>query len=295
MADQNQDRPVNVRVALIRGGRELAAAGDKAPRLTAEVLLGHILGWDRVRILSSPSEALSQNQQDRFLELIRRRRAGEPLQYITGRQEFYGLSFRVTPEVLIPRPETEQLVERAVDLTLRNIEGQVRFIDVGTGSGCIAVAFARQIDRATGYATDSSRGALGVARQNLVQHGVAGRVELVCCDLLEPFRPQPIFDLALCNLPYLARTDMGRLEREVVDFEPGQALFAGPCGTELYARLFPQAVSCLCLGGHLLFEIDPLRAEELRQRVASSGFEVEEILNDLQGLPRCIVARRSHG
>ncbi|NWG12740.1 MAG: peptide chain release factor N(5)-glutamine methyltransferase [Acidobacteria bacterium] len=295
MNQEDYARPGTVRAALIWGERELGAAGDRHSRLTAEILLGHALGWDRIRVLSSPSEALSPDQQDRFLSAVRRRRAGEPLQYIIGRREFYGRSFRVTPDVLIPRPETERLVERAVELAEACLGGKTCFVDVGTGSGCIAVSFACQVGGAWGYGTDSNPAALAVARANLVQHQVASRIGLVCGDLLEPFRPQPVFDLALCNLPYIGMKEMGTLPREVVDFEPRQAVFAGPSGTEAYARLFPQAAACLRRGGYLLFEMDPPQAEELRQRATCAGFEVVEILSDVRRLPRCIVARRSHG
>ena len=297
MSSEAEDRayPANVRDALLHAARALAEAGDNAPRLTAEILLGCALGWDRVHVLSSLPRPLSRQHWDQYVALVQRRASGVPLQYITGRQEFYGLDFAVSPAVLIPRPETELLVERAVILAREGGAGAVRFVDVGTGSGCVAVAFARQVPDANGFATDVSPAALSVARENVVRHGTDRRIELVCCDLLEAFRTLPSFDFMLCNLPYVSSSDAGRLDRTVVDHEPHLALFGGESGTEVYARLFPQARLRLRARGHLLIEIDPLRLGPLRDLLADSGFTVDSILEDLQGLPRCIVARKSDG
>lgn len=297
MSSGSEDRthPANVRAALLRAARVLEEAGDSAPRLTAEILLGLVLGWDRVRVLSSLPQPLSRQHWDEYKALVQRRAAGVPLQYITGRQEFYGLSFAVNPAVLIPRPETEQLVERAVALADEGCDGAIRFVDVGTGSGCVAVAFAHQVARASGCATDISPAALAVARENIARHRADGRVELVCCDLLETFRAEPSFDFIICNLPYLAGADAGRLDRTVVDHEPHLALFGGRSGTEIYSRLFPQARERLRARGHLLFEIDPALVDALRQLLTGAGFVVGSILEDLQGLPRCIVAGKGDG
>ena len=297
MSSESEDKtsPANVRAALLRAARMLAEAGDSAPRLTAEVLLGHALGWERVRVLSSLPQPLSRQQWDQYAALVQRRVSGVPLQYITGRQEFYGLSFMVSPAVLIPRPETELLVERAVILAREGGAEAPRFVDVGTGSGCVAVAFARQVSYAGGFAVDISPAALAVARENVVRHGTDQRINLVCCDLLEAFRVVPSFDFILCNLPYVSSSDAGRLDRTVVDHEPHLALFGGESGTEIYARLLPQARLRLRARGHLLIEFDPVRLEALRRLLTASGFTVESILEDLQGLPRCIVAGKSDG
>jgi release factor glutamine methyltransferase len=291
--DNDTTCPANIRAALLQAARLLAEAGDSAPRLTAEVLLGHALGWERVRVLSSLPQPLSPQQWHQYTALVQRRVSGVPLQYITGTQEFYGLGFAVSPAVLIPRPETELLVERAVILAQGG--GAVRFVDVGTGSGCVAVAFARQVPFAGGFAADISPAALAVARENVVRHGTGQRINLVCCDLLEAFRPLPSFDFILCNLPYVSGSDAGRLDRIVVDHEPHLALFGGESGTEIYARLFPQARLRLRARGRLLIEIDPVRLEALRSLLTGSGFTAESILKDLQGLPRCIVAGKSDG
>jgi release factor glutamine methyltransferase len=297
MSSGNKDRtyPGNIRAALLWAARVLEEAGDSAPRLTAEILLGHVLGRDRVRVLSSLPQPFSREHWGQYDALIQRRVSGVPLQYITGRQEFYGLDFAVTPAVLIPRPETELLVEKAVILAGGGREGALRFVDVGTGSGCIAVAFTRNVPRAGGFAVDISPAALSVARENIARHRTNGRICLVCCDLLESFRTEPVFDFILCNLPYVSSSDAGRLDRTVVDHEPHLALFGGISGIEIYARLFPQAWPRLRTGGHLLFEIDPSRVDALRRLLTGSGFAVESILEDMRGLPRCIVAGKSDG
>jgi release factor glutamine methyltransferase len=293
--DKDGNYPESIRTSLLLAARLLEEAGDSAPRLTAEILLGHVLGWERVRVLSSLPQPLSGQHWEQYAALVRQRASGVPLQYITGRQEFYGLSFTVSPAVLIPRPETELLVERAVALASEGGDGAVRFVDVGTGSGCVAVAFAREVPHAGGFAVDISPAALSVARGNVARHGTGGRIDLVCCDLLEAFRAEPLFDFILCNLPYVAGADAGRLDRNVVDYEPHLALFGGSSGTEIYARLFPQAWMRLRARGNLLFEIDPEREEALRRLLTSAGFMVQSILEDLQGLPRCIVAGKGDG
>ena len=287
--------PSTVREALLWARGALGIASDPAPHMTAELILAHVLGWDRVRVLSSPAEQISPADWLVFQDTVQRRARGVPLQYITGQQEFYGLDFRVTPAVLIPRPETEQLVEQAVALARSEHTAGSRFVDVGTGSGCIAVAFAREVGSATGCATDVSAAALTVARRNAVRHAVDDRVALVCCDLLEAFPAAPVFDMVLCNLPYVSLQDRMRLDRTVVDHEPHEALFGGPSGTEVYERFFPQARTRMRPGGLLLSEIDPPSVERLRSLVEAAGFHVESILNDGQGLPRCIVARKRHG
>ena len=290
-----QARAATVGAALFEAANILRRAGDVNPRLTSELLLGHILGWSRVRVLSSLAEAVPPATSRRFFAVIARRAAGEPLAYIIQKQEFYGLAFVVSPGVLIPRPETEQLVEQAARLAARGHRETVWFVDVGTGSGCIAVALARQLESSRGWATDISRTALDVARRNAAFHDVGKRVEFVRANLLECFRPGPRFDMVLANLPYLPSRDSGIIEPSVRDYEPHEALFAGPTGMECYAQLVPQARCVLCSGGHLLLEMDPAQADPLRRLLEGSGFAIEAILNDLRGWARCIVARRRDG
>ena len=285
----------DIKGALIRARAELVEARVESPRLTAELLLGHVLGWERSRILSHPEDPLSDEVMGRFSSLIRRRAAGEPLQYLTGTQEFFGLPFRVTPDVLIPRPETEILVEKALQLARGLGAGPVRFADVGTGSGCIAVSFAAVHNRAIGYGVDLSWKALAVARDNASRHGVLGRLRFVQGDLLDCFSPRPGFELILSNPPYVSRKDQENLPVTVRDHEPSMALFAGDAGTEIYEHLIPQAAARLVDGGRILMEVGWGLADDVARLVVEAGLWVESIEKDLQSIPRCIVARRGHG
>ncbi len=277
--------------ALNRAGDEFRAAGVDAPRLTAEVLLAHVLGWERARIIAHLHDPLAAAAWEQFRGLARRRAAGEPLQYLTGQQEFYGLSFRVTPAVLIPRPETEILVERALALARRR-RGPVHFADVGTGSGCIAIAVAHELPNATGWAIDISAGALAVAWENAQRLGVQGRVAFARCDLLTCFPPRPVFDLILSNPPYVAGVDLASLPGLVRDHEPHTALLGGKSGLETFQRLIGLAAARLAAPGHLLLEVGDGQAGDVAAMIGQAGLVLEEIVEDLQGIPRCLVARK---
>jgi release factor glutamine methyltransferase len=292
---EESSHPPDIKGALIRARKDLVAAGVESPRLTTELLLGHVLGWERSRILSHSEERLSAEALGRFSSLIRRRAAGEPLQYITGTQEFFGLPFRVTPDVLIPRPETEILVEKALQLARESVVAPARFADVGTGSGCIGVSFAAGLPRAIGFAIDLSWEALAVARDNAERNGVRKRLHFVQGDLLDCLFPRPAFELILSNPPYVSRKDQEILPVTVRHHEPSMALFAGDAGTEIYERLIPQAAARLVDGGHLLMEVGSGLADDVARLVVAAGLSVESIEKDLQSIPRCIVARRGHG
>ena len=278
--------------ALNRAGDEFRAAGVDAPRLTAEVLLAHVLGWERARIIAHLHDPLVAAAWEKFRLVARRRASGEPLQYLTGQQEFYGLSFRVTPAVLIPRPETEILVEKALTLTRRS-RNPVHFVDVGTGSGCIAISVAHELPAATGRATDISAGALAIAHENAQRLGVHGRVAFVRSDLLECFPPRPLFDLILSNPPYVAGADVESLPGLVRNHEPHTALLGGESGLETYRRLIPQAAARLAAPGHLLLEVGAGQARDVAELIRQAGLVLDEIVEDLQGIPRCIIGRRS--
>jgi len=266
-----------------------------SPRLTAELLLGHVLGWERVRVVAHPEAPLSSEVMSRFAGLILRRAAGEPLQYIIGEQEFYGLPFRVTPAVLIPRPETEILVERAVLAVRASGARALRFVDVGTGSGCIAVSFAHEVSEASGWAADISIEALAVARENAARNGVQGRLGFLLCDLLECFAPGPRFDLVLSNPPYVATGDATALPAVVREHEPEVALYSGPTGLDIYRRLIPQAAERLAPGGYLVLELGAGMSGKVSGMAEQAGLTVETIAGDLQGIPRCMMARRGNG
>jgi release factor glutamine methyltransferase len=274
---------------------ELKRAQGISPAVTADLLIAFVLGWDRVRVLTYPEKSISEEKWTRLQALIRRRAKGEPLQYLTGEREFYGLAFRMGPGALIPRPETEILVEEVIRLVRSSPGSRARFLDVGTGTGCIAIAIASNIPSALGWAVDLSDAALQIARTNAIRHRVAEQILLVRSDLLECFPEKPLFNLVLSNPPYVALKDYGSLPTEVRDYEPHLALFGGETGMELYQRMIPAVPSRLVTGGYLLLELGAGQAEQVKQIVESEGLSVERILSDLQGIPRCLVGRKLSG
>jgi release factor glutamine methyltransferase len=261
--------------------------------LPADLLLAYVLGWDRIRVLSRPEQSLEEEAWIRYQALVRRSAKGEPLQYLTGQQEFYGLLFQVTPDVLIPRPETELLVEEALSLIRRLLLPEIRFLDIGTGSGCIAVSVAHEFSGSVGWAVDISAAALRIARNNAVRHGVAPRIQFVQADLLECFPLAPVFHFILSNPPYVAREEYDSLPAAVKYHEPRGALFGGENGLETYRRLIPGVASRLVPGGYLLLELGAGQQKSVGQLVETGGLSLLKVLNDLQGIPRCLVARKS--
>ena len=274
---------------------ELKRAQSKSPQLSADLLLACVLHWDRVRILTHPEESIPEEAWDRLQALVLRRTKGEPLQYLTGRQEFYGLLFQTGPGALIPRPETEILVEAAIRLIRNQPHPGARFLDVGTGSGCIAVSIAREVPTATGWAVDLSAAALEVARENARRHGVDKRIQLIRSNLLDCFPRTQAFDYMFCNPPYVALKDCDSLPSEVRDYEPHLALFGGESGMQVYQALIPEVPSRLVSGGYLLLELGAGQAEPVRKLVEQEGISVQKILNDLQGIPRCLIGRNLSG
>jgi release factor glutamine methyltransferase len=280
--------------ALAGAYTELSRAGIESPRLTAELLVGFVLGWSRVRTLTRPETLLDCETLRRFKHLVKRRCAGEPLQYIMGEQEFYGLRFLVTPAVLIPRCETEILVEQALELASQKAMN-LRFLDVGTGSGCIAVSFARHMPRSRGWAIDRSEEALMVAAHNAAAIGTLERIQFVRGDLLDCFLPRPLFDFIFSNPPYVSRGELEDLPAEVRDYEPTSALLGGESGLDLYERLIPQAAKNLKEGGFLLLEVGAGQSPAVIGLLQKEPFIVERAAEDLRGIPRCIIARRDSG
>jgi release factor glutamine methyltransferase len=254
-------------------------------RLDAEALLLHVTGKNRAWLLTHGDEEFGGCTAARYGAMLQRRQLGEPIQYITGECEFYGLPFRVTPAVLIPRPETEHLVERALELA-RN-RNEPRILDVGTGSGAIAVAIAHGLRSARVTAIDLSEGALDVARGNAGRNGVD--VRLLRGDLLEPVAGE-LFDIVVSNPPYVPQSDAETLAVEVREHEPHLALFAGGDGLNIYRRLIPQALSALVPGGHVLLEIGYGQADAVRDLLEAGGFQAVQHVDDLQGIPRVMVA-----
>jgi release factor glutamine methyltransferase len=270
---------------------ERLAVGPHAERarLDAETLLMHTLGVNKAWLLAHASDEIAKERAKCYAEFVQRRFLGEPIQYITGEAEFYGLPFRVTPDVLIPRPETEHLVEQVIALATEF--SRPRIVDVGTGSGAIAIALARHLPDARITTIDVSEKALYVARENAARNAVSERVRLLAGDLLEPVSGEQ-FDLVVSNPPYVPDGDRESLSVEVREFEPALALFAGADGLEVYRRLIPAAYAALAPGGHILLEIGYGQAEQVRALLVASGFEGIHFIPDLQGIPRVACGRR---
>ena len=224
-------------------------------------------------------------------DLVVRRVRGEPLQYLTGEKEFYGLSFRVAPGVLIPRPETEIMVEKVLTLVGRRADSNVRFADIGAGSGCIAISVLYNLPSSLCWAVDLSAPALAIAWENAIRHGVNKRMVLLQADLLTCFPNKRCFDLVLCNPPYIALREYDSLPSEVRDYEPHGALFGGESGLDIYRRLAPEVVPRLVEGGYLLLEAGAGQAKDVVKIVQEAGLSLETVIKDLQGIERCIVAR----
>jgi len=265
-----------------------------APRLDAEVLLAHALGCQRIQLYTTFDETPPEPARTAFRELVRRRAEGEPVAYLVGKREFYSLSFRVTPDVLIPRPETEMLVLTLLDLVKQEYAGrEVRICDVGTGSGIIAVCAAKYLPQARVTAVDISPAALDVARANAADHGLADRIEFCQSDLLAALPAGVQFDFVVSNPPYVAAGEMEKLARDVRTFEPRTALVAGPQGTEVIARLIPAATERLSTGGYLLVEISPFIHDRVLDLLRSeSQLEVAPTIKDLARHARVVQARK---
>jgi release factor glutamine methyltransferase len=266
--------------------RNPGARAARSQRLDAEVLLRHVLGCDLAALITHPERVLSPAESTQYDALLKRRIVAEPIQYITGEQEFFGLTMKVTPDVLIPRPETEHVVEALLHRV--NREDALHLLDVGTGSGAIAVALAHALPNAAVTAVDLSQAALDVARENAMRHGVSDRVRLLQSDLIAGVRGE-LFDAVISNPPYIADTE--DLEPQVRDYEPHRALYAGPTGLEIYRRLIPEAHLALKPGGWLLLEIG--YGQKLPLSELLNSWEDVAFVDDLQGIPRVAIARRS--
>jgi release factor glutamine methyltransferase len=321
---------VDVRTALKQGLAQLREAQVSSFTLAVELLLLHVLGRDRTWLYAHPEEQLSPADAERFFALIARRANGEPTQHLTGKQEFWGLDFEVNPDVLIPRPETEHLIEVTLDrLALRELragrkqtltgEG-LQIADIGTGSGCIAIALAKELPGATIYATDISRAALAVAQRNAARHSVGDRIHFLESNLLDkvsivgaryivPLQSQcanseshespvtshqsPQFDLIVSNPPYIGRREAATLMREVRDHEPEIALYGGEEGYELYADLITQSAAHLKPGGLLVLELGHNSLPAVQPLLDAPTWTNVAVTNDLAGIPRVIAAERT--
>lgn len=275
----------------LRQGEARLQAGPHPERayLDAETLLLHLIGKDRAWLLTHPDEEFGGCKSIGYSQLIERRAAGEPIQYITGECEFFGLPFRVNRDVLIPRPETEHLVEKVLELAADF--PRPRIVDVGTGSGAIAVALAHKLPNSEVTAIDLSSAALNVAKENAEYNAVADRLRFLEGDLLVPVAGEQ-FDFVVSNPPYVATGDRDTLSVEVRDHEPELALFAGSHGLDIYRRLAPAAYQAVAPNGFALFEIGYGQAEAIAQLLRAAGFRDIEFTKDLQGIERVICGRR---
>jgi release factor glutamine methyltransferase len=268
---------------------QLQAAGVDEPRLHAELLVRHLLGCDRAYLFAHPERELSASQESACDALLARRASGEPLQYLTGHQEFWRADFLVSPAVLIPRPETEHLIESVLDLVHHFALGpQLKLIDVGTGSGAIAVSLARELPQAEVHAVDLSREALEVARTNARRLGA--RVQFGVSDVLDAIARDASFDFVVSNPPYVGLNEADKVQAVVKDYEPQMAVFAGEDGLAIIRRLIPQAREALRGGGWLLMEIGYTQSQAV-MALLGEWHNVHSI-PDLAGIPRVIAARK---
>lgn len=273
--------------ALTSAIERLSAAQVGSPRLNAEVLLMFTLGCDRAHLYAYPERELSDDDQARYDEALRQRSLGIPSQYITGHQEFWGMDFIVSPAVLIPRPETEHLIEAVLPLARRMPKPKI--VDVGTGSGCIAIALAKELPEAEIHATEISPAALEVAEANAARLQMISRIEFHDTDLLRGLEVND-FDFVVSNPPYVGESEEDQVQLEVRKFEPRNAVFAGPTGLEVIEKLMPAAHEILKPGGWLLMEISGTIADGVKKLLAE--WADVKITNDLQGIPRVACAKK---
>jgi release factor glutamine methyltransferase len=280
----------------------LKSHGSDSPRLDAEVLLAKSLGCQRIELYTAFDNEPGEAVRAAFRELVRHRAEGAPVAYLVGHREFYSLDFRVTPEVLIPRPETELLVIALLDLAKTRQGGTglasgyhaTPIADVGTGSGIIAVCAAKQLPGCRVTAIDTSPAALEVAKSNAQKHGVLDRIDFVQSDLFAGVAPENKFDFILSNPPYVAEGDLNTLAPDVKNFEPHSALVAGPHGTEVIEKLIPQSAERLNPGGYFIMEISPMIHDRvLALFAAEKRFEPATTIKDLARLPRVVQARKN--
>jgi release factor glutamine methyltransferase len=272
----------------------LSAAQVGSPRLNAETLLMFTLSCDRAYLFAHPERELTPQEKINYQEAIAQRAIGIPAQYITGHQEFWGMDLIVSPAVLIPRPETEHVIEAALDLSRTagaSLPGSgFRIIDIGTGSGCLALALAKELPQTEIHATDISPAALEIARANAARHGLDSRIHFHQTDLVQGFQPGS-FDLVVSNPPYVGESEEDHVQLEVRKYEPRGAVFAGPTGLEVIERLIPQAHVVLKPRGFLIMEMSGSIVEGVKHWLAD--WSEVRVVNDLRGIPRVAIATKA--
>jgi release factor glutamine methyltransferase len=304
----HESRVTTLRTALRDAIAQLESEHIPSAPLAAELLLMHSLERDRAWLYAHPEQELDAATREGYFSLISRRASGVPTQHLTGHQEFWGLDFEVTPDVLIPRPETEHVIEVALERlaippgnAASRRDGALRIADVGTGSGCIAVALAREFPIARITATDISAAALDVARRNATHHRLSPRIDFIKCNLLDALLHESritshesrLLDVIASNPPYIGRNEAATLPREVREHEPDAALFAGETGTELYAPLIAQAARLLKPDGILVLELGHNSAEHVSRLLTTPAWSDLSLTNDLAGIKRVASARRT--
>lgn len=277
--------------ALTTAAQVLNSEGVPEARREAGSLLSFILGKDRTFLIAHAEDQLSEDAWRRFREGVERRAGGEPVQYITGVQDFFGREFRVTPDVLIPRPETELLVEAAIELAGEGAEPWI--CDVGTGSGCIAVTLMCELETARAVAVDKSSPALEIAKLNARNHAVSDRIDFALSDCFSALAAdQYQFDMVVSNPPYVSAEMMAGLQREVRNHEPLVALSPGPDGLSVIRRLISEAPAFLKDEGYLIIEIGFDQGEAVKDLVDEGVWHLQEIKPDLQSIPRIVVLQK---
>jgi release factor glutamine methyltransferase len=279
---------ISIRDALQQATRALDRGGVAEARREAGSLLSHVLDRDRTFLISHAEDSLDDDQLRRFEDVVVRRAAGEPAQYIIGTQDFFGRAFRVTPDVLIPRPETELLVEAALKVMNENSD----LCDVGTGSGCIAITLLCERPKARAVAVDVSEAALEVARENARRHSVGERIVLKASDCFSALNEKSNFDLIVSNPPYVSANMLSSLQREVRNHEPRVALSPGSDGLSVIRRLLHEAPQFLRPNGHLIMEIGFDQGEAVQQLVDPHVWVLKDILPDLQCIPRIVCLQK---
>jgi release factor glutamine methyltransferase len=281
---------VQLKQALASAVERLESADVGSPRLNAETLLMFALGVNRAYLYAHPERELTSDEQARYDEVIAQRSAGVPSQYITGHQEFWGLDFVVSPAVLIPRPETEHLVETVLELA-RGIPAP-RIVDVGTGSGCIALALAHELKSAQVYAADLSVDALEIARANAARLQLDGRVKILQSNVLEALAGGDNFDFVVSNPPYVGKSEADKVQRSVFEFEPRMAVFSGESGLDVIRPLIEQGHIALKPGGWVGIEIGYSMRDMVLELLDPTMWDDVRVVPDLQGIPRVIAARK---
>ena len=281
---------MQLKQALTAAVDQLEGSDCGSPRMNAETLMMFVLGVNRAHLYAHPERELTASEQDRYEDVIEQRAAGVPSQYITGHQEFWGLDFVVTSAVLIPRPETEHLVETVLELA-REVTTP-RIVDVGTGSGCIALALANELRGADVVAVDLSTDALEVARANAARLQLDGRVTFLQSDVLAALAGRSDFDFVVSNPPYVGHDEAGKVQRSVFEYEPRMAVFAGEHGLDVIRPLIEQAHAALKPGRWLAVEIGYSMRDAVLALLDPTMWEEPMVVPDLQGIPRVVAARR---